>query len=225
METKKIMATFAALMIALSAVGFAYAAWKDMVYIEGTVEMGDFLVGWLNITECYDIDLQWDVPKEVATLTCELEDPETGVHHIDPETGEPQTVYHTLVVTVENAYPQYEAWCKVDLKNAGTIPAHIVSVVLTPGAGLVISNTTFDANGNPVGWELTDTDTDLPALNVFVCKQETRLSLVCNQIDPCTAEPVDLWLEVKQEGCEMCNTYTFSFEIEAIQWNKAPVVG
>ena len=221
METKKMMATFAVLMMALSVAGFAYAHWSDMVYIEGTVEMGDFLVGWLDIKECEDIDLYWPVPKEVATLTCDLQDPETGVHHIDPETGLPETVYHTLVVTVENAYPQYEAYCKVNLKNAGTIPAHIVDVIMIPGPGLVISDVWFDINGNPIGWQLDDATTLLPVLNIELYKQLTDLSLVCNQIDPCTAEPVDLWFEVKQDGVEECHTYTFSIEIEAIQWNKA----
>jgi len=37
METKKLMATFAILMIALGIAGFAYAHWSEKVYIEGEV--------------------------------------------------------------------------------------------------------------------------------------------------------------------------------------------
>ena len=213
---KKAIGMFAALATALAMTGVAFAHWSDMVYIEGEVKMGDFLVGWRDIKMCDDSDLYQTPPKEVAALDCWLEDREDSVHHYPPE-----TVWHTLVVVVENAYPQYWAKCKVNLKNAGTIPAHIVDVIMIPGAGLHITTTYTDANGNPVGWELNDDVTGLPVLNIYLYKQETEMSLVCNQIDPCTEEPVDVMIDVKQEGAEECHTYTFSIEIVAWQWNKA----
>lgn len=213
---RKAIGMFTSLIVALAMTGVAVAHWSDSVQIEGEAHMGDFLVGWLDVKECEDIDLHWPEPKEVADLTCELEDPETGVHH------EPvQTVYHTLVVTVENAYPQYEAYCKVNLKNAGTIPAHIVDVIMTPGPGLEISYVDVDGAGNPIGWLLDNAETGDPVLAIELYKQLTELSLVCNQLEPCTAEPVDLWLEVIQDGAEECHTYEFSIEIIAWQWNKA----
>ena len=210
---KKAMGMLVSLMVALSMTGVAVAHWSDTVYIEGEVKMGDFLVGWLDIKECWDID---DDDKDPTDVDCWLEDPEDSVHHYPQE-----TVWHTLVVEVTNAYPQYEAYCKVNLKNAGTIPAHIVDVIMIPGPGLVISWVISDINNNPVEWCLDDAATGLPVLNIGLWKQETGLSLVCNQIDPCTAEPVDLWLEVKQDGVEECHTYSFSVEILAVQWNKA----
>ena len=213
---KKAMGMFAALFLALGMTGVAFAHWSDMVYIEGQVKMGDFLVGWLDIKVCEDSDMYQDPPKEVADLKCELLEPETGVHH-DPI----QTVYHVLTVDITNAYPQYWALCKVNLKNAGTIPAHIVDVIMKPGAGLYITTTYSDANGNPIGWELNDDVTKKPVLNIYLRKQLTGMSLVCNQIEPCTEEPVDLNIDVKQEGAEECHTYTFSIEIVAWQWNKA----
>jgi len=210
---KKAMGMFAALIVSLAMTGVAFAHWSDMVYIEGQVKMGDFLVGWLDIKYCEDSD---DFDKDVADVDCWLEDPEDSVHH-EP----PQTVWHTLVIEVTNAYPQYWAFCKVNLKNAGTIPAHIVDVIMKPGAGLHITTTYFDANGNPVGWELNDDVTGLPVLNIYLYKQLTEMSLVCNQIDPCTEEPVDVMIDVKQEGAEECHTYEFSIDILAVQWNKA----
>ena len=213
---KKIMATFVVLMFALSIAGFVYAHWSDYVYIEGTVKMGDLIVGWEEIIMCWDNEPDLPIPKDIGDVECDLELPEDSVHH-EP----PCTVFHKLVVTVTDAYPQYEATCKVTIKNAGTIPAHIINIIMTPGAGLVISSTWDDVNGNPIGWELDDATTGDPVLNIELTKQLTGLSLVCNQLDPCTPEEVDLWLEIKQDGAEPCHTYTFSMEIEAIQWNKA----
>jgi hypothetical protein len=85
------------LVFAFGSLGVGYAHWSDYVYIEGTVEMGDFLIGWEEILDEYDSDHE---DKDVCEMECTLEDPETGVHH------EPvQTIYHTLVVTVTNGYP------------------------------------------------------------------------------------------------------------------------
>ena len=215
LKMKKAMGMFVSLMIALSMTGVAYATWTDMVTIKGTVNMGDMVVGWEEILFCDDSDLHLDPPKEVADVDCQLKDPEEGKHH------EPiQTVYHTLEIAIKNAYPEYWALCKVTLKNAGTVPAHIIDVIMRPGAGLHITTTFYDPGGNPVGWELNDDITGLPVLNVYVYKQETKMSLVCNQLDPCTAEPVDIRIDVK-ETAEECHTYTFSIEYAAVNWNES----
>ena len=57
-------------------------------------------------------------------------------------------------------------------------------------------------------------------INLYIYKQLTGAPLVCNQLDPCTDEPVDIVLEFKQEA-EECHTYRFVIEILAVQWNKA----
>ena len=210
---KKIGLLALVLVFALGAVGVGYAHWFDEVYIEGTVEMGDFLVGWEDIILEEDSD---DDGKDPCDMVCTLEDPETSVHH------EPvATVHHTLVVYIDNGYPQYWGLNKVTIKNAGTIPAHIVDVIVTPGTGLATATVvSWDTNGNPVDWELCNAAGD-PVLDLVICKQETGLSLICNQLEPCTAEPVDVWVEIKQDGAEECHTYEFSVTIIAVQWNKA----
>jgi hypothetical protein len=201
-----------ALVFALGALGVGYAHWSDEVYIEGTVEMGDFLVGWEDILLEEDSD---DDDKDVCDMLCTLEDPETGVHHVPV-----QTVYHTLVVHIDNGYPQFWGLNKVTIKNAGTIPAHIVDVIVTPGNGLTsVVVADVDTNGNPIDWELSGPEGAV--LDLVLTKQETGLSLICNQLDPCLAEPVDVWVEIKQDGAEECHTYEFSVTIIAVQWNKA----
>jgi len=215
MRMKKIGLLGLALVLALALTGAAFAHWSDTVKIEGTVQMGDFLVGWEEIIACSDNE-DMNLPiKDVGNVTCELSDPEDSVHHPTPV-----TVYHTLSVNVTNAYPQYNATCEVNIKNAGTIPAHIVSVNVTPGAGLFVGTVSYDVSNNPVDWCLVD-DEGKAVLDVVVCKQDTLLSLVCNQLEPCSAEAVDVTVEVKQDGAQECHTYTFDIEFEAWQWNKA----
>ncbi|MEM3737483.1 MAG: hypothetical protein QXJ75_05315 [Candidatus Bathyarchaeia archaeon] len=201
------------LMMALSVTGVAAAHWSDTVKINGTVYMGDLIVGWDEIIDCWDNENENSPPKDVGDVSCSLSDEERSTH-----TG--KYVYHKLSVNLTNVYPQYEAWCKATLTSAGTIPAHIISATITPGAGLVIGETFYDVNGRVIGWELDNAETGGPVLNVYVTKQETGLSLVCNQIDPCDDEAVDVYIDVKQDGTQECHTYTFDIEFEAIQWNK-----
>jgi hypothetical protein len=207
---------FLVTLMAASIAGVAFAHWSDVIYIEGTVEMGELIVGWLDIKFCGDNEDTFDPVKEVAEPDCWLEVPETSVHH-EP----PQTVYKELHINVTNAYPQYEAFCKVDLKNAGTIPAHIVGLSITdPDGVLTIEQDPLD----PTHYEIlkdVDGDGNLEAIiNLYIYKQATGDPLVCNQLEPCTDEPVDIVLEFKQEA-EECHTYRFSIEILAVQWNKA----
>jgi len=216
MRMKKIGLLGLALVLALALTGAGFAHWSDTVEIDATVEMGDFLVGWQDILEETDNEDLNDPPKDVGTVIQALTEPETGVHHTPV-----QTVYKMLTITVTNGYPQYKSHCKVTLKNAGTIPAHVVDVIVTPGAGLVLGDISLDANGNPIDWELIDTDNGNVALDLEIFKQANGLSLVCNQLEPCTTEEVDIDIEIKQDGAEECNTYTFSVEIIAVQWNKA----
>jgi hypothetical protein len=144
-KTKNLMASFAIILVVFSTVGFAYSAWTDEVFIEGTIRMGEFIVGIL-----YDpLPDQWGdepvklyettngyledgsnapasgpgsfVPKAwVANTTYSLSCNRTSVHH-DPQ----QSVSHVLELVTDNAYPQYDVHACFLLKNAGTIPAHI----------------------------------------------------------------------------------------------------
>lgn len=234
MKTKT-MAMFAILMVALSAAGFAYAHWTDTVYIEGTVKMGELIVGWYNTTE---YPLTWNettngfpedepghgfVPKPwVCNATITLEDKETSVHHEPPE-----TVYKTMNITAGNAYPQWDLHIKAWIKNAGTIPAYICpdfkidmydetddewlefTYNETTGVGEIWDNGDNDMWDNPLG-----SVDDVVIINFkVICDIEGW------QIEPCTANPFEIHLDFKQEA-EQCHTYTFKVTITAVQWNK-----
>ena len=185
------MGMFALLIIALSVAGFAYAHWSDTVKIEGTVKMGELIVGILNNSVVVS-ETTNGVPEEdfvppkpwVANATVTLKDFETSVHHVPTE-----TVAKTMIVNITNAYPQYDVEIKFKLKNAGTIPANVTSVTITE-IPATAANFTFTPD------------------------------LLHKQIDPCTYIEATLTI-VFLQGAEECHTYTFKITIEAMQWNKA----
>ncbi|MEM0358125.1 MAG: hypothetical protein QXL77_07140 [Candidatus Bathyarchaeia archaeon] len=99
MDTKKLMATFAILIIALGIAGFAYAHWTATVYIEGEITTGY-------------LDLEWSFEgeliqtKPVAELDYEIED-------------------GCLWVNLTNVYPCLTVNMTIDVTNTGTIPVKL----------------------------------------------------------------------------------------------------
>jgi len=238
MNTKTI-AAFIVTLMALSIFGFVYSAWYDYVYIEGTVHMGELIVGILSDPDdpykyIEVVETTNGVPEEefepakpwVANTTVTLEDFETSVHH-EPQ----QTVAHTMIITVDNAYPQYDVHIKGILKNAGTIPAKLNDCGFkgydeTDDEELRYTGEwTWDAvyeywvfkgeiqdNGPDDVW---DTEDDLVIINLYVvvfAPEDT-------QLEPCHEYPFEIHFDFKQEA-EECHTYIFEAWFEFIQWNK-----
>jgi len=122
-------------------------------------------------------------------------------------------VYHRLDIVVSGAYPSYHQWVKFNLKNAGTVPAHIVEVTISDPTGELewhpITSTLKDTSGNPI-------------INLVICKynepDKRQVPLKSNQIDPGVCEWVWIWLHFKQPMLEG-HTYNFKIHIDAIQWN------
>lgn len=230
-KMKKIMALFAILMIALSILGFVYATWSDSIKITGTAEMGELIVGWLmpelEAGDNEEAEFPGEPLKWINDVTVTFEGEETSVHH-DP----PQIVYHTMKVTLTAAYPCLDAWVKVNLKNAGTIPAHIKSVTVTgkdledvedltwvdlDGDPETVEGGLEDPNAGPLGGPALVINLRLVKLPLYP-DQMVEEKIVCNQIEPCTEEVVLLYLDIKEEA-QQCHTYEFTITIEAAQWN------
>ncbi len=235
----KVLSMFLATLLMASVMGVAYAAWYDRVQIEGTVDMGSLTFGFTRIVASWDSEPYGEFPyKEVAEGVCELSVEETDVHT-------DKTVYKVLTFTINNSYPQYWAINKFTLDNAGTIPLCIHDVKLILPAGFV-GQESPDYPG--AMWEVNDTSTGEIVFNLWLYKEPLDWSipypdapdwgfappwdfpgpygdvygvrqLYCNQIDPCNELLTEVCVDFKQEA-EECHTYTFKFEIEAIQWNK-----
>ena len=255
MRNNKLMASFAVTLVALSLVGVAFAGWTDQVVVEGTAHMGDFIVGILTdplpderyspdgfyvieTTNGYPEDGTGApphpqpgsfVPKTwVADTVVTLEDFETSVHH-EPT----QTVAKKMTITVDNAYPQYDAHVYFQIKNAGTIPAHLR--VLFGGATVEWSvdpiPTKYDLELVEVGWyrdgdymrnegsfydPVRQVDVILWKLCMMVPESQDPSAV---QIEPCNHYEACLEFSFTQDA-EECHIYRWSFIIDAIQWNK-----
>lgn len=108
---RKLTATFAAMLIALSLAGISYALWSKTLYIWGSVDTGDLnaeITDWF----CNDqfsidppgIDPGWD--KDVGWTDC----------WIDPL--DPQIAY----LEIHNGYPCYTVHYSITILNTGNVP-------------------------------------------------------------------------------------------------------
>lgn len=222
------MATFAILIIALSAAGFGYAHWSDRVTIEGTIKMGELIVGikndtlsWVETTNGFPEDEaghSYDPKPWVANATITLSDNETSTHHVPEE-----TVSKNMTILIENAYPQWDLHINFSFKNAGTIPAILNSTWSaydeTDSQVLTIRWDKWEWLPAEKYWNVTGAVVDPIVGDIINIFMEIELP-EDYQLDPCTEYPVYVELDFKQKA-EECHTYTFEWVIDAIQWNKA----
>jgi len=113
MDSKKLFATFAILIIALGIVGFTYAHWSKVVTVDGTVNTGRLN---LIIVSAADDDngIDPDYDKNVADTVIAIDPTDPQIAHI----------------TITNAYPSYHVYWHVTIKNVGTIPAKLKEIVI-----------------------------------------------------------------------------------------------
>jgi len=204
-------------MIALMAVGFAYAHWSDVIKINGTVQMGELIFGFTTCGPCGDgkmVDgkIVTPEPKDVGKVECKLSVPETSVH-----LEVPKTVYKLMTITITSGYPEYVAICPFTLDNGGSIPLDVTlyCVPVTP-----VDTLTWRWEGTPpvlVGFIDVDgdgvRDPDEPAvINIWFDP------MFFGQIDPCQSKLGKIYIHIK-EPAEECHTYAFEISIKAEQWN------
>lgn len=129
---KRIRVLALVLVFAFAALGGAYAAWSDSIFINETVETGIVNITWANaesndskrepadkanpddqMTGYYN-EQKLDVGSKSVGITDETESQVPGAY-VDGE-GD------ILEITLENGYPGYTATVTADIKNIGTIP-------------------------------------------------------------------------------------------------------
>ncbi len=104
---KKAIGMFAALFLALSMTGVAFAHWEKIITIEGTVTTGTF-----HLTPSFHAEL--DQTKPVATLEYGIDIPGNSAW-----------------IHIGNAYPSLWVSGYIDIHNDGSIPAGLVSSIPT----------------------------------------------------------------------------------------------
>jgi len=107
-----------ALLLALGAMGTAYGAWSDEIYIQGTVYIGNIDAG-------------------LACGTC-WEEPDTSGTDIDCTGGS-----MTLNIDVTSALEGVDYYCNFNVSNTGSLPVKIETMNLTdlsPGVAEAIED-------------------------------------------------------------------------------------
>jgi len=229
----KIMGTLAILIIGLSVAGIVYAHWSDTATIKGTVHMGSITFGFTRIIAEWDAEDYegYAAKKCTASTVCTMSDLVTDVH-----TG--YSVNKTLTFAMVNATSEYWGINKFTLDNAGTIPVKIQSITITLPAGfdlaVSIPGIQWDVKNHTTGnivyeiWLYNETydveyvrwdlgEPYMPPWDLYDWIDLVGIKGI--QIDKLGSIPVEMCVYIPETAQE-CHTYTFSMEIEAIQWNK-----
>jgi hypothetical protein len=128
---------FLALALCLSITAAGFAHWEKVVTIDGTVTTGTLN---LTIMSAADDDNGIDpgYTKDVADTTIV----------IDPAD------HQRAIITITHAYPSYEVYWHVTVRNVGTVPARFKGINVTAPA--CINVTAWDSLGeqiDPFSWD------------------------------------------------------------------------
>ena len=246
---KKIGLLCLAIVLALGSLGFAFAAWTDMVYVRGTVNTGEVLIGFVdqltddNAIPNEDPAKDWDdfgydpiwigdpplictncpnIGKDVAITTCELLNQRTHC------TGE--LAVHKDPDTGEER-PQYGL---MHITMDKVYPQYNPSVwfdiancgsvpVVITGARVVmtsVNDTEFVVDIPLPKCTMVQIDLDKDGDEDVAIGFSMDPEEPDQQIEPCETIQYDLHFYFKQ-GLDECTDYDFKIAIDAIQWNKA----
>jgi hypothetical protein len=224
---KKISLICLALVLAMGTLGVGYASWTDTVYIDGTVDTGEVCV-WFGPSAGVDDPyapppyIPPEPPPDMRDWnTTEGENFPDRVYRVDKNVGWGDAVVSvdrkTMTVTFSNVYPCYYNHVGFWIYNCGTVPVKIQKFIFKDGDGneiAVIDKTspdeakyiTLDLSGdgevddlelqwgNDPGTQLEEGEGVNHSFSIHMLQDET--------ID--FSEP---------------QSFTFSIEIVAIQWN------
>ena len=222
------MGTLAILIIALSIAGIVYAHWTDTATIKGTVYMGSITFGFTHIIAEWDAeDYEGYVAKKcTASTVCTMSNPVTDVHTLC-------TVNKTLTFAMVNATPEYWGINKFNISNVGTIPVKIQGITFTLPAGF-----TLYKKIDGIEWQIQNTTSGKEVYEVWLYNETADVDsfrvayplappwtvgfpltgIKGTQIDKLGSVPVEMAVYLPETAQE-CHTYTFSIELDAIQWN------
>lgn len=223
------------LVLALGAIGAAYAAWTDQVTITETISTGEVLVGILDVGTddsgpagvpgdpgsyfVGSLDPGWQQGAPVIydknVARCES----VNLRPVLDADGNDTGFYAEVLETIENAYPSYAPTVKIRIANLGTIPvilSHIVQEPVTDPDGLapfveLVKWEAYNSAGimmSGAGWV---------ELNGW-------LGSGILQIEP--GDFVELWLtkhilqDVGSDVCPEGATVTMTETLHFVQWNE-----
>lgn len=193
---KRIRVLALVLVFAFAALGGAYAAWSDSIFINETVETGIVNITWAN-AESNDNEGNLDVGSKSVDIKDETES-QVPRAYVDGK-GD------ILEITLKNGYPGYTATVTADIKNIGTIPVKCTfaeNVAVTPCPWPWMKVRIVDADTNDEYWN----------------SESPNASGVTPTIEPDKSIKVKIIEEVLDQAPQN-STSTFSIKVKGTQWN------
>ena len=195
MNTKKLAAIFAILMMVLGIAGFAYAHWEKIVTINGTVNTGR-----LHLTPTFSATT--DDAKQNCTVSWDIDG-------------------NTLIVTIDNAYPCITVSGTFGLHNDGTIPAGLNAWYVTvDGQRYDIYPCVIDPSMTEEEVETALVNYVHQYLGDYVTVTVDFAGSNFWQIHPEETATVDFTIHF-EECLPQNTTFTFTMTLEYYNWNEA----
>ena len=113
--------------LALVLSSFVYAAWRETITVEGTVNTGELDWGFTNNISWKDHGLDWTTEnfEEFTQL-----DKNVGSVDIEVQDNDNDGDYEILKITIDNAYPGYAEHISFGALNTGTVPLIFEKVII-----------------------------------------------------------------------------------------------
>lgn len=235
---KKIGLIALALVLALGALGAAYATWSQTLTITEEVNTGTFIVGVRDVGTNDGGPALGETYKGVVGIlhpesppTDGKEDPGysknvAAARSVDGEEKcmhEGTQYFHDVTETIVNAYPSYSCTITLEFANCGTVPAIVESVIPGP---------VTDPDGlfpyvEITSWEIRDDGGSVWKSGSGLTALEAALQGY--QLDPCDVMQVDITKHIIQEIgddppvlCPQDATMTMTEDVKWVQWNVTP---
>lgn len=218
------------LIMVLSTLGIAYAAWTDQVYIMGEANMGSLTLAFDTVEPPICIEFHWRpeygeeirvgeyLGKEVADCDAHYEE-QVYDYHTD------KYGWKILFIDITNAYPSLHVRTTFKLHNIGTIPLSIFEYEFEGGkydsAGNLVYDILFERIG-PEEYMLYEDVNDNGVVDpddIAVIWASIPFLTQYPQIEPCETYKTELDFHFLQES-EQCHNYRITVTVNAIQWNK-----
>jgi hypothetical protein len=226
-----------ALVLALGAVGIAYAAWTDTIFISGTASTGEvcieFTCPWSQTDpelsylvtgyepETPGMGQDWNATQEGPDFNVDVVHTTKNVGYtvIDCHEGATEPV-KAADISLYNVYPCYFNHIGLGIRNCGTIPVKLDHVIFRDATGAEIGRLYDDGY---LAFNLFANPNDQSHPNDFEIIWGDNFG---DQLEPGGSWSIDFWMHVMQdEGIEFTQPQnaTFTIEVVVVQWNEYPL--
>jgi hypothetical protein len=219
----KLTIVFLAVVLALAGVGAGFAHWSSTVTITETVNTGTLLIGLTEFTcaEMYEFPEgiynqgEWE-GKDVADISCEY-DQSSFV------TGQCGSGYSRANVTITNAYPSLRGHVTYRVKNLGSIPVIMETIVISDPSGELDWHNVNSPAPSPSEQFLGCLYRDINGNGQYDDGEEVicfwKVNNIGTQLHCGDSVKSEIDLHVEQDATEQGHTYHVQIEIMGIQWN------